>query len=173
MFPNFLSHSLFPRFRGFTQLRGSLWPGRIISSHLPTLLELYVEGMRGEIFAASHCIAIPMQACTQSTHSDVWSQLATPWECLFKLGDRQSEKKWRNHIWRAICNTTRGIDTRRGVIRHRGVSDGSDGASPLWWSYSARTEISFADECRFSEDWPLLYVLTLLLGVKLDLASYG
>jgi hypothetical protein len=173
MFPNVLSHSLFPRFRGSTQLHGSSWPGSIISSHLPTLLELYVEGTRGAIFAASHCIAIPMQACTQSTHSAVWSQLATLWECLFKLGDRHSEKKRRNHVRSAICNTMRGIDSRRGGIHHWGVSDGSDGARPLWRRYSARTEISFADECLFSEDWPLLYVLTLLLGVKLDLASDG
>jgi len=36
-----------------------------------------------------------MQLCTQWTHSDVWSQLATMPECLFKIGDRQSEKKWR------------------------------------------------------------------------------
>ena len=63
--PNFWFHSLFPRFRGSTQLRGSSWPGSIISSHLPTLLGLKVEGTRPELFAASHCIAILMQACTQ------------------------------------------------------------------------------------------------------------
>jgi len=34
-----------------------------------------------------------MQACTQWTHSDVWSQLATTPECLFQIGDGQSEKK--------------------------------------------------------------------------------
>ena len=146
IFHNFWSHSLFPRFRGSTQLRGSSRPSSIISSHHPTLLEHNVEGTRGEIFAASHCIAIPMQACTQWTHSDVWSQLATTPECLFKLGDRQSKKKRRNSDRRARCNTTRGIDAGRGVIRHRGVSDGSDGARPLWRSHSARTEMFFADE---------------------------
>jgi len=31
----------------------------------------------------------------------------------------------------AICNATRGIDAGRGVIRHWGVSHGSDGARPL------------------------------------------
>jgi len=66
MFPNFWSHSLFARFRGSAQLRGSL------------------------------CIGIPMQACTQWTHSDVWSQLATTPECWFKVGGRQSEKKRRS-----------------------------------------------------------------------------
>jgi len=115
MFPNFWSHSLFARYRGSAQLRGSL------------------------------CIAIPMQACTQWTHSDVWSQLATTPECLFKIGDWQSKKKRRNGDRRAICNSTRGIDTGRGVIRHRGVSDGSDGVRPLWRSQSAQTEMFFAD----------------------------
>jgi len=88
-----------------------------------------------------------MQACTQWTHSDVWSQLPTTPECLFKIGDRQSEKKLRNCDRRAICNATRGIDAGRGAIRHRGVSDGSDGARPLWQSHSARTEMLFADDC--------------------------
>jgi hypothetical protein len=120
MFPNFWSHSLFARFRGSAQLRGSL------------------------------CIAIPMQACTQWTHSDVWSQLATTPECLFKIGDRQSEKKQRNGDRRAICNSTRGIDAGRGVIRHRGVSDGSDGARPLWRSQSAQTEMFFADAVAYT-----------------------
>jgi len=115
MFPNFWSHSLFARFRGSAQLRGSL------------------------------CIAIPMKACTQWNHSDVWSQLATTPECLFKVGDRQSEKKRRNGDRRAICNSTRGIDAGRVVIHHRGVSDGSDGARPLWRSQSAQTEMFFAD----------------------------
>jgi len=66
-------------------------------------------------------------------------------ECLFKIGDRQSEKKRRNGDRRAICNSMRGIDAVRGVIRHRGVSDGSDGARPLWRSQSAQTEMFFAD----------------------------
>jgi len=53
------SHSIFPncwshlRCHGSTQLRGSSRPGSIISSHLPTLLELHVKDTPGEIFAAS------------------------------------------------------------------------------------------------------------------------
>jgi len=87
-----------------------------------------------------------MQACTQWNHSDVWSQLPTTPECLFKIGDQQSEKKLRNCDRRVICNATRGIDAGRGVICHRGVSDGSDGARPLWRSHSAQTEMFFADD---------------------------
>ena len=103
-----------------------------------------VEGTRGEIFATSP-IAFQMHAFTQWTHSDLWSQLAPTPECLFKIGDWQSEKNRWNSDWRAICNATRGIETGCGVIRHRGVSDGSDGACPLWRSLSVRTEIFFAD----------------------------
>jgi len=99
-----------------------------------------------------------MEACTQWTHSDVWSQLPTTPECLFKMGERQSEKKLWNCDRRAICNATRGIDVGRGVIRHRGVSDGSDGVCPLWRSHSARTEMFFAD------GWPSVdYHLSRLL----------
>ena len=54
------------------------------------------------------------------------------------------KKQW-NCDQRAMCNATRGIDAGRGVICHRGVSDGSDGARPLWRSHSARTEMFFAD----------------------------
>jgi len=68
--------------------------------------------------------------CTQWTHSDVWSQLATTPECLFKIGDRQSEKKQLNGDRRAICNVTRCIDAGRRGIRHRGVSESSDRAIP-------------------------------------------
>ena len=50
---------------------------------------------------------------------------------FFKIGDRQSEKKRRNGDLRAICDATRGLDAGHGVIRHQGVSDGSDGACPL------------------------------------------
>jgi len=103
-----------------------------------------VEGTRGEIFAMSP-IAFQMRACTQWTHSDVWSQLAPTPECLLKIRDRQSEKNRWNSDWRAICNATHGIETGCGAIRHRGVSEGSDGARPLWRSLSARTEIFFAD----------------------------
>ena len=125
-------------------LCGSSRPCSIISSHLPTLFKLNVEGMWGEIFAASP-IAIPMHAYTQWTHSDVWSQLATTPECLFNITDRQSKKKWGNGDWRAIYNATRRIDAWRGVYCHRGVSDVPDGARPLWCSHSARIEIYFAD----------------------------
>jgi len=44
LFPNFCSHSLFPRFRGSMQLRGSSRPCSIISSQLPMLRKLNVEG---------------------------------------------------------------------------------------------------------------------------------
>jgi len=53
-------------------------------------------------------------------------------------------KKRRNCDRRVMCNTTRGIDAGGGVICYRGVSDGSDGARPLWRSHSARTEMFFA-----------------------------
>ena len=86
-----------------------------------------------------------MQACTQWTHSDIWSQLATTPECLFTIGDRQSEKKQRNSDWRAICNVMRGIDAGRGVIRHLVVADGANGARPLWRSQYTRTEMFFVD----------------------------
>jgi hypothetical protein len=42
--PNFWFHSVFPRYRGSAQLHGSSRLGSIISSHLPMLLELVVEG---------------------------------------------------------------------------------------------------------------------------------
>jgi len=86
-----------------------------------------------------------MQARTQSTHSDVWSQLGTTPDGLIQIGGRQSKKKRWNSDRRAICKTTCAIESGRVVIRHRGVSDGSHGAHPLWWSHSARTEIFFAD----------------------------
>jgi len=86
-----------------------------------------------------------MQACTQWTHSDVWSQLATTPECLFKIEDRDSKKKRRNSDRRVIWNVMHGIHAGRVLIRHRGVSDSSDGARPLWRSHSARTEMFFAD----------------------------
>jgi len=90
-------------------------------------------------------IAILMQACTEWTHSDVWSQLAPTPEWLFEIGNRQSAKKRRNGDRRAICNALRGIDAGRRLIRHRGVSDDSEGARPLWRSHSAQTEMFFAD----------------------------
>jgi hypothetical protein len=69
---------------------------------------------------------------------------STP-ECSFKIGDRQSEKKWWNCDGRVICNATCGIGAGRGVSRHRDVSDHSDRLRSLWRSHSARTELFFAD----------------------------
>jgi len=100
---------------------------------------------RRDIRSVTHHIAIPMQACTQWTHSDVLSQLATTPEWSFKIGDRQNAKRQWNSDRRATYNATRSIAAGRGVIRHRGVSDGSDGARPLWPSHSARTEYFFPD----------------------------
>jgi hypothetical protein len=118
LFPSFWSHLLFPRFRGSMQLHGSSRPCSIISSHLPKYHKLNVEGTWGEIFAVSP-IAILMQACTQWTHSDVWSLLATMPECVFNIGDPQSEMKRRNGNGRATRKATHGIDAGRGVIRHQ------------------------------------------------------
>jgi len=79
-----------------------------------------------------------------------------PFRCIVTVGHnatvfiynryRQSEKKRRNCDWRVICNATRCIGAGRGVVCHWGVSDGSDGARPLWQSHSGRTEMYFADE---------------------------
>jgi len=66
-------------------------------------------------------------------------------ECWLKIRDQQSEKKRRNRARKAICNATHGIGAGRGVIRHRGVSGGSDRAHPVWRSHSARTELFLAD----------------------------
>ena len=93
--------------------------------------------------------------CTQWTHSDVWSQLATTPQCSFTIGYRQSQKKWGNCDRRAICNATRRFGAGRGVVCHRGGSDGSDGARPLWRSHSARTEMFFADVLQCNTEWVL------------------
>ena len=75
MVPNFWSHSLCPR---TTQLRGSSRPGSVISAHLPTLLELNVEGTRGDISAASpiawqsRCKRVPNEPIPTYGHS--WPQ---------------------------------------------------------------------------------------------------
>jgi len=45
----------------------------------------------------------------------------------------------------ARFDVTCGIESGGGVIRHRGVPDGSDRARPLWRRHSARTEMFFAD----------------------------
>jgi len=86
-----------------------------------------------------------MQARTQWTYSDVWSQLATTPEWSFTIGDQQNEKKWWNSDQRAIWNAMRWIDAGRRVIRHQGVSDGYDRARPLWRSHSPRTDIFLTD----------------------------
>jgi len=60
---------------GSKHLRGSSQPGSIISSHLPTLLELNVEGTRGEIFASSpialqsRCKRVPNEPIPTYGHS--------------------------------------------------------------------------------------------------------
>jgi hypothetical protein len=57
IFPNFWSHSLFPRFCGSTQLCGSSLLGSIISYHLvPTLLKLNLDGTQGE-----NCKRVPKE----------------------------------------------------------------------------------------------------------------
>ena len=69
--------------RGSTQLRESSQPGSIISSHLPTLLDLNVEGTRGEISAASpialqsRCWRVPNEPIPTYGHS--WPQRQTVW----------------------------------------------------------------------------------------------
>jgi len=98
---------------------------------------------------------------SQLLHSEVWSLLATTPQCSFTKGYRQSEKKQRNCDRRAICDTTSGIGTGRGVICRRGVSDGSDGARPLWRSHSAQTEMFFADvtlQIIFDAWWASMHV---------------
>jgi len=84
-------------------------------------------------------------SCTQWSHSDIWSPLATTTQCSFTIGYRQSEKKQWNCDHRAICTAMRGIGAGRGVICQRGDSDGSGGAHPLWHSHPTRTEMFFAD----------------------------
>jgi hypothetical protein len=109
-----------------------------------------IEGTRGEVFAVSRialqswCKRVPKEPITMYGHS-----LPLSPDCLFKIGDRQSEKKLWNRDGRAICNVTRGIDAWAGESRHRNVSDGSDLPHPLWRSHSARTEYCFSDDsCR-------------------------
>ena len=101
--------------------------------------------MRREFPSVTHRIAIPMQARTQWTNSNVWLQLATTPEWSFTIGDRQNENEWWNREQRAIWNATCWIDARRRVIHHQADSDGSDGVRPLWQSHSARTKMCFAD----------------------------
>jgi hypothetical protein len=91
-----------------------------------------VEGMCRLVFAASpialqsRCKRMPNERIPMYGHS--WP--STP-DCSFKIGDRQSENKRSLSDRRAICDATHGIEAGRGVMSHRGVSDGSDGARPL------------------------------------------
>ena len=105
-----------------------------------------------------------MQACTQWTHSDVLSQLATTPECLLNIGEQQSEEKQWNGDRRAICDATRDPDAGRGVIRHRGVSDGSDGARRISRCHSARTEKSFANGGKMFKNKPNYWNLEFQAG---------
>jgi hypothetical protein len=72
--------------------------------------------MRRDFCNVSHRIAILMQARTQWTHSDVWSQLAITPECSFELGDWQSENKRCNSTQRVIYNAMRVIGSSCGVM---------------------------------------------------------
>jgi len=75
---------------GFRQLRGSTksWKERVRSNDGNDRVCISYNALMS--FYSGVCIAIPMQVCTQWTHSDVVSQLATTLECLFKIGDQQS-----------------------------------------------------------------------------------
>ena len=108
---------------------------------------------------------------TQLISSDVWSQLAPMPQCLVTIEYRRSEKKWWNSDWRAIWNQTRGFGARRGVICHRGVSDGFDWVSPLWRSHSAQTEMLFADEFKIIKSM-LWYYILLLPNIMYTVAPY-
>jgi hypothetical protein len=88
----------------------------------------------------SQCKRVPNEPIPTYDHS--WASMP---DCSFRIGERQSEYTQWNSDGRAICNATRGIEAGRGVIRHWCVSDGSDGAGPLWRSHFARTEIFFAN----------------------------
>jgi hypothetical protein len=109
------------------------------------MLQACRRNARRDIRSVTHRFAIPIEAHTQRTHSDVLSQLATTPDSSFKIGDQQNTMTQWNSDRRAIDNATHFIDTRCGVFRHQGVSDGSDGARSLWLSHSTRTEYLFAD----------------------------
>jgi len=92
------------------------------------------------------------------TYCNVLSQLATMPKCSFTIGYRQSEKKHRNCDWRVICKVMCGTGDGGGVIYHRDVSDGSDGALPLRRSQSCRMEMFIADAPHYTPPTPLLSV---------------
>jgi len=95
-----------------------------------------------------------------------------PPQCSFTMDYRGSGKKQRNWNLRPICNPTRCISAGRGVVCHRGVSDGSDGACPLWPSHFARTEMFFADGSHLSYRRVLLNELQSLLVMTMLPKSY-
>jgi len=72
--------------------------------------------------------------------------MATMPQCQFTIRYWQSEKKRRNCDWRVIWKARRAMGAGRRLISHRGVSDSSDGARPLWRSHSAQMEMFFAAE---------------------------
>jgi len=73
------------------------------------------------------------------------SVLNAPPSMQVRSGARENALDESGSTLRAVCNVTGGIGTGRGVICHRGVSDGSDGASPHWPRHAAWTEMLFAD----------------------------
>ena len=123
-----------------------------------------VEGTRGAVFTVSpialqfRCKHVPNEPIPM--YGQTW--LSTP-ECSFKIGDRQSEKKLCNCDGRATCYATGGIDAGLGVSRHRGVSDGSDGARQLSRSHSARMELSFADDASLHYNFIIFQTLSYFL----------
>ena len=96
-----------------------------------------------------------MEACTLSTHSDLWSQLGTMQESRFKIGDRQNEKKQSKSDQMVLWKAMRWNDAGRWIIRHAGVSEDSDAACRFRQSHSAWTDKLFC--------WcPLLRKLSIL-----------
>jgi len=66
-------------------------------------------------------------------------------ECSHIICDWQSEEKQWNCNWKAMCNSTSGINAGHKVHCHRNVTDGSDWPNPLWQHHSLLTELFFAD----------------------------
>jgi len=93
-------------------------------------------------------------------------------QCSFAMEYRESGKKRRNWNRRPICNPTRCICAGRWVVCHRGVSDGTDGAWPLWPRHSAWTQMFFADGSYLSYRRVLLDELQSLLLMTLLPKSY-
>jgi len=67
VFPNFWSHSLCPRFRASTQLRGSSTPGCMISSHpITTLLEPEPLFLLNSLWMLNECVQVLLQSCSST-----------------------------------------------------------------------------------------------------------